>query len=346
MNRSSFFLIIFSLWFLGACAQTASIRQEAHQLSLEGESYMVNGKYKEAEAAFTRALQLDEKSIRIETQLAKAKFFQKDYDGAMVLIQPLLEKKGVSLDAIQLYGNCLDELGKDYEALETYRRGLLHHPGSGVLYMEMGILEFSRHRDSTALMYWEKGILAQPTFAPNYYFASKACLGIQDYAWAAFYAEAFINLERIGDRVREMSKVVYQAISDARSYDYAGVFHWKFEGKSNPSPLHQLLDAAFTSALPDTAWKPDIPTLSASRRFAAFYLPSKLPGNSASELFAWQQTIAAQGHFEAYNYWLLYDASPDEFFAWYEQNKARYDQFESWFLRNPFQKTLRKPIAR
>ena len=106
------------------------------------------------------------------------------------------------------------------------------------------------------------------------------------------------------------------------------------------------MNDAFTSALPDTAWVPDIPTLSASRRFAAFYIPNKLPNNPAEGLFTLLQAIAAQGHFDAYNYWLFYDACPEEFFTWYDAHKTQYEAFESWFLRNPLQKTLRKPIVR
>lgn len=341
------FLLLFWLGGLAALpAQTAALRAEACQLAEEGESLMRDSRYRDAVQRFTRAVALDGKSRPLQLQLARAHFFDQNYKACMGICQPLMQHKKPSMEAFQLYGNCQQEMGKDYEALATYQNGLQHFPKSGLLYMEMGILEFARQRDSVALIHWEDGIRVEPTFSPNYYLAAKSQYQRGDFAWAFLYAETFINLDRTGERVRDMSKLLYQAFIQARHYDYQGEFHWRFSKAMLPSPLHVLLEASFQSSHPDTAWTPDIATLGEGRRFAAFYLQSRLPDNGAAPLFKWQQRIAAQGHFEAYNYWLLYDARPDDFMLWYETHKTEYEAFEAWFMRMPFQKYLKKPVLR
>lgn len=330
-------------------AQTAALRAEARALSAEGETLMREGRYRDAVQRLTRAVALDEKNRPMQLQLARAHFFDQNYKACMTICKPYMQRKRPSLEAFQLFGNCQQELGRDYEALATYSQGLARFPGEGVLYMEMGILELARRRDSVALQHWEAGIRVQPTFAANYYLAAQAQFRRGDFAWAFLYAETYINLNRSGERVRDMSKLIYQAFLSARAYDYQGEFHWRFAAATQPSmvtPLHEQLAASFQSTHPDTAWTPDIATLGEARRFAAFYLQSRLPDTGAAPLLRWLQLIAGQGHFEAYNYWLLYDARPDDFMAWYELNKVKYEAFEAWFLRTPFQKYLKSPVVR
>jgi tetratricopeptide (TPR) repeat protein len=342
-------LLIWTALALRLPAQSAALRAEARQLSEEAETLLRDGRPRDAVQKFTRAAALDPKNTPLRLQLARAHYFDQNYKASMKISGPLMQLKKPSMEAFQLYGNCQQELGKDYDALLTYREGLSRFPRAGALYMEMGILEFARQRDSVALAYWEAGIRAQPAFSANYYLAAKAQFQRGDLAWAFLYAETFINLDRTGDRVREMSILLYQAFLNARDYDYQGEFHWRFVPEERPEwhfPLHTLLAESFQSTHPDTAWTPDIATLGEARRFAAFFVQSRLPDNPAAALLKWQQRIAAQGHFEAYNYWLFYDARPEDFMLWYDTNKAAYEAFEAWFLRMPFPKHLKRPVVR
>ena len=220
--------------------------------------------------------------------------------------------------------------------------------------MEMGIVESGRKRDAEALKYWEQGIVAQPTFASNYYFAAQNLLNLGDLAWAAVYAEVFINIERTGERVREMSKLLMEAHERARLFDYSRAFQWHFyqvkdsaSGMLLPPPSYpHLLDSAFGSEFIDTARTLSIQRLTEVRRFACQWIPQQLQGDPAAHLLQWQQTLAREGHLEAYHYWMLYDARQDEFMHWYEKNKARYEAFEGWFLRNTLYRHIKSPIVR
>lgn len=337
-----------------AVSQTAGAENEAWQLAQEGRNLIASGDFSAAAEKFSRATKLSPDKPDYQLGLAHALFFLKDYPGAMRLCQPLMVGKAAEGEAFQVYGNCLDAQGKSYEALETYRKGLKRFPDAGMLYMEMGIVEYGRHRDTEALRHWERGILAQPTFPSNYYFAAQRLIEQGDYAWAANYAELFINLERTGDRVREMSKLLMAAHERARHFDYVQAFQWRFfqtkdtaTGLPLPSPLYQqLLDAAFASELTDTMSKLSIAQLAESRRFVCHWLPKQLPDNPAAGLMEWQQLITQMGHMEAYHYWMLYDARPEEFMSWYAANKALYERFEGWYLRNTFHRHIKRGLVR
>lgn len=337
-----------------ALGQPSGAANEAWQLAQEAQQAIGEGKFQDAAEKYSHAHQLVPQNADYTLGLAHAKFFLKDYAAAMSLCQPLMEGKAAKAEAFQVVGNCLDAQGKPYEALETYRAGLKRFPQAGVLYMEMGIVESGRKRDAEALDYWERGIVAQPTFASNYYFAAQNLLAQGDLGWAANYAEVFINVERTGERVREMSKLLMAAHERARVFDYDRAFQWHFfqmrdsvSGKLlPPPPYHHLLDSAFGSEFMDTARTLGIRRLAEVRRFACHWIPQQLGTDPAMNLLHWQQLVAQQGHSEAYHYWMLYDARPDEFLAWYERNKAGYEAFEGWFLRNTLYRHVKSPVVR
>jgi Tfp pilus assembly protein PilF len=337
-----------------AFSQPTGAEKEAWQLAQEARERIVTGDFRVAAEKYSRAFKLCPNNLDYQIGLAHARYFLKEYTAAMELSQPLMMGRKARAEAFQVYGNCQDAQGQSYEALETYRKGLKRFPNAGMLYMEMGIVEFGRKRDAQALQYWEQGIVAQPTYPSNYYFAAKRLFEQGDYAWAANYAELFINLERIGDRVREMSKLFMQAHERARHFDYEKAFRWHFfqvkdtaTGLPLPAPrYHLLLDSSFTSEFTDTATKISIANLLDIRRFVCHWLPQQLPDNPARGLLDWQQLIVQAGHLEAYHYWLLYDARQEEFLAWFEENQPRYEAFEGWFLRNTFHRHVKRAVVR
>lgn len=350
------FILLLSLHVAAsvAFAQPVGAETEARQLAIEARESIAAGEFRSAADKYARAYKLCPKNIDYQMGLAHARYFLQDYPAAMDLCRAAMAGKRAPVEAYQVYGNCQDAQGQSYEALETYRQGLAHFPKSGLLYMEMGILEFARHRDAEALQYWEQGIRVQPGFASNYYFAAQRLLELGDFAWAANYAELLINLQGKGDRVREMSSLLMVAHERARHFDFEKAFKWRFyqvidtaTGLPGNSPAyHRLLDEAFSSEFTDTTTAISIAKLAESRRFVCQWLPRQLPGHPMQGLLKWQQAIAKAGHMEAYHYWLLYDARPDEFLTWFEANEAKYAAFEGWFSDNSIQRHLKRAVVR
>ncbi len=337
-----------------AHAQPEGAKTEAWKLSQEGHELISQGEFEKAVQKFTYAHNLVPDNRDYQLGLANAWFFVRAYDKAQDLCRPLMVGRKACPEAFQVFGNCQDAQGQSYEALETYRKGLLRFPNAGVLFVEMGIVEAGRDRWDEALGYWEQGIAAQPTLPSNYYFAAKRLHDIGDYAWAAVYAELFINLERTGERVRDMSKLLMASYEKARRYDYEKAFKWQFFQVQAPSgqaalpypATDSLLDQAFSSQFIDTTATISIRSLIEIRRFVCLLLPTQAPHDPAVGLWEWQQLLGQMDHFEAYHYWLLYDARNEEFMAWFEANGDQYDAFEGWFARNTFHTHIKRPVLR
>lgn len=335
-------------------AQPEGAKTEAWQLAQEGHTLISQGDFEKAVQKFSFAHKLVPDNADFQLGLAEAWFFTKDYDRAMDLCRPLMAGRKARVQAFQIYGNCQDGKGQTYEALETYRKGLNRFPNGGVLYMEMGLVEAARGELDVALSYWEQGMAAQPTLPSNYYFAAERLFAMGDYAWAANYAELFINLERTGERVRDMSRLLMACYEKARVYDYQKAFQWRFfQGTTLnagiPSaypPLAKALDDAFASEFTDTTATISIANLLILRRFVCHLLPSQLPQDQSIGLWEWQQLLAQNGHLEAYTYWMLFDARQDEFLDWFKTHQGEYEAFEGWFLRNTFHRHIKKPVLR
>jgi tetratricopeptide (TPR) repeat protein len=339
---------------LYAFAQPEGAKNEAWQLATEGHELIAQGEFDKAVQKFSYAHKLVPDNIDIQLGLANAWFFAKEYTKAMQLCKPLFSGKKARPEAYQVYGNCQDAQGQSYEAFETYRNGLKRFPNAGVLHVEMGIVEAARDHRAEALAYWEQGIAVQPTLPASYYFAAQALFEAGDYAWAITYAELFINLARTGERVREMSRLLMRCYERARQYDYQKAFQWRFYQVAAPADaaalatprVDSLLDAAFASEFTDTAATISIATLAEIRRFVCHMLPTQAPDDPMAGLWQWQQRIVKEGHFEAYTYWMLYDARQEEFLKWFETHRPEYEAFEGWFILNTFYRHIKHPILR
>ena len=56
-------------------------------------------------------------------------------------------------------------------------------------------------------------------------------------------------------------------------------------------------------------------------------------------LFDYQKKIEEEGHFEAYNYWLLMKGNEREFDTWLEENETKWSEFIKWYKENPIEIT-------
>jgi tetratricopeptide (TPR) repeat protein len=341
LRRFSTYLIALFLSLHMAWAQEAS--RPCDDFGKAGAEALANGDATTAIQKYSQASKLCPEEVQFRIALGRAWLLHGDATKARGMVKPYLSEKQPVAEAFQLAGNCLESEGKNYEALEMYRSGLKHFPKSGLLHAEMGILEAGRGRLLAALSHWEEGIALEPNYPSNYYFAAKALHALGDQAWAINYAEAYIVLVRREGKVREMSQLIWDAYLAARYFDYEEAFKWNFlqAGDSLVSTekdkrYHARLSEAFSSELPDTSMRLSIGLLSSTRLFASSLLRSQERKGAVSPIFEWHHLVQAAGHWEAYNHFLLYDAAPEEFMAWYKESEAAFTEFEDWFYLHAF----------
>jgi tetratricopeptide (TPR) repeat protein len=295
-----------------------------------------------------QAHNLDPKNIIYPYEIACAQYIKHDYKAAIKKLKKILNHSDVIDKVYQLLGNCYDIIGKSHDAIDVYNLGLEKFPKSGCLYLGLGINELNKKNHEKALSFFEKGIYVEPNFASNYYFASKIYFRTSNKLYGLIYGEIFMNIERIGLRVEEISELLYViyknciTISDSIiSVDFnKNILYgepYLFNDTIKNITFNMTCKSLMLSSIGNIK-KIDMNALDQIRfDFLKKYLSQEIYMKYPNFLYAYQYEIAAYDHFEAYNHWLLKKGSQNEFGNWYEKNKIKWDKFVEWFLQNPIE---------
>lgn len=345
---------LFCSCFLMLYSQPASNSKfQASYLSEEAEDHITNGEYDAALKKLEKAKSLDAKNGTLDLRIAQVYCMKDDFKSALVISGKLLKGKNASPYAWQVYGTSLDMLGNVEEARAAFREGLDKYPSSGVLYMEMGILEYGEHNDSAAISWWEQGIRENYTFPSNYYWAAKVHAEQGEYLWALLYAELYMNLDRVvSPRTKEMSRLMLEAYLKSYRISGFGQPYFDFTGRGEsgigiaPQNLEEAIECAYTFALNDTLRDlqvehlPHVRSAFTQQWFHNYDSKWKFP------LAPWLHEARQSGNEVPYAWWLLYDSAPDAFMAWYEKAEMVYDLFEIWFIMEPITLHYTQPLVR
>lgn len=330
-----------------AYAQTKEQIDLARDLAKEGLEYAEAGQFEEALKQFRYAQRLTPDDIKLTILIGQTLFRQELYEEVVIEILPLIETKNANDRCYQLIGNAFDMMGRPDDAVKMYKKGLFRFERSPVLYMELGILEYARGRDSIAREWWEKGIEMDPTAAANYYWAAKAYSRSRQPIRAIIYSEIYINMDRASERTREMSRLLYSTLMNCISVDSNGAptFEFSKDVSHNYSLLNQkkarkmTFEEAYTFCWYLAFLEPvdslDLHSLMAKREKFARIWDQTFGKKRKVQMFEWQRYLAGQGYFEPYHYWLFYDGDPAAYKTWYDQNKDVYLDFNAWFRNHP-----------
>lgn len=276
---------------------------------------------------------------------------EKDFDKSIKTGKKLKKKKYRTDKGFQLLGNCYSYNGDVKKAVKTYEKGMKHFPNSGRLQLERGNIELHRENYDLALSYYETGIEVDPAFSSNYYWASKLYMSSEREYWGLIYGELFLNLERSGDRHKDVSEVMFKIYEDNMDFSNQDTPSVSFVSNqinisissANVEEFGEKLDRALNNfgrkhyqpvmALA-VAGETQFELMSLSRirdRFADIYTSGDHPD---LVLFDFQKKLSDKGYFEAYNYWLFADADEPSFAVWTSQNPDLYREFVNWFEEN------------
>lgn len=271
-------------------------------------------------------------------EIALAKSYNKDYDGAIKKLIEIKDYKEIRDHYYQLLGNNYDYTGDSAMAMKTYDEGLKKFPKSGRLYLEKGIMNESS-KPFEAIKIYERGIEVEPMYPSNYYRAAKIYLKTNDRLSGLIYGEIFMNLERTTSRTKEMSELLYNG------YKKSLIFTSKTESKTEFCPA--VIDAAVfdkNKELPlcmNFAYSYLIAMMKHSefsydnliqirQDFLKEYQMLKIK-NAPNVLLNYFKKMDDNKVFNAYNYYLFQVANKDAFTEWQTKNKAEYDRFEDWY---------------
>jgi tetratricopeptide (TPR) repeat protein len=348
-------IIIASALLLFAAAGHAQKKQDkdkAREYGYEAVKLLDNAQYEEAIELLEQASKLDGEDPVYSYEIAYAYYAQKQYRKTAEILESIIDHKKANDQYFQLLGNAYDNMKKPDMALATYGKGLARFPQSGKLYLESGIVEYSRKNYNAAIEQWEKGVQADPKFSSNYYWIAKVFSMSDEKVWTILYGEIFMNLERGSKRTEEISKLLYEAYKasiDIRSATEGSTHFSKNMSMSVPAPGEELkipfemhFDIAMSLGtsmnLIGNKKEVNIDFLSDLRKgFLSAWFQKDLPKNYPNVLLDYQQKLAGKGHLEAYTYWLMMKGNEAEFNKWKadKDNSAKYDAFIAWYKDNP-----------
>ena len=294
MSKSLRFFFSFCL----SCFFTSSFAQDAAQLHETARAFMRQSDYANAILVLNRAILLDPKNIEIAKDLGLNYYFAKDYNKALVIYKPILERDDADDQCFQIAGDIYLALDLTKECDKVYRKGLKKFPESGALYNELGELLWGE-KDYSAIKQWEKGIEMDPGFSRNYYNASKYYYFTPDKVWSILYGEIFLNIEPMSADAPEMKTIILEGYKKL----FAEADLEKNIAEKNSFVMAFIHTMNKQSALAAGGIDAESLTMIRTRFILDWY--NDYGNQFPCRLFDQQRQLLQEGMFDAYNQWIF-----------------------------------------
>lgn len=289
-----FFLVISLFTALAGYAQEGE-----QSLQETARSFMRSGDFDNAIVVLNRALQSDKNNLSLQKDLALAYYYKRDYSKALETIKPLLDDEDVDVVSYQIGGNIYKAMEEVKEADKMYKKALKRFPNSGALYSEYGELLWAK-KDYTSILFWEKGIKEDPSFAGNYYNAALFYFYTKDKVWGLIYGEIFVNMESLTERSAAMKQLLLEGYKEKLFADADVQKNDKNKSEFAKAFLETMNKQ---SSVANRGITTEVLTMIRTRFILDWYktYAAKFP----FKLFDYQQQLLREGMFDAYNQWLF-----------------------------------------
>lgn len=305
-------------------------------------------KYAEAARLLEELRERHPKHSFILHELALTYRMMGQHDKAVDVLMPY--SGGLPPNTLSSLGSALDDAGRPKEAFNVLLWGIAKHPDSGLLYSDLGVV-LLRHGDAAqGMRSFHEGMRAEPSWPSNYMNSAKVNAGVQELALALMEGEMFRVLEpgspRSEDMAILMGKVYRQAVTiqkDKKTGRMLAITSFTKHSEMMPDgslTLELSFESGFSEPLAFAHQKGlSLKTLHEAR--VAFVEQWLDPAEKASEqirktpLFRLHRALLDGGHFEAYNYWLLAPAFPQEAETWIKGHVPQMEAFARFMAKFP-----------
>ncbi len=331
--RNSFITALFFLLpsFLFAQKEIEDIIREGIQLHDAG-------KYQEAIVQYEKALAIDEKNPMALFEIGYAYYALKDYDSAIKYSDKVIKiNNGNLVEAFNLKGNTLDDIGKSDKAIKVYEQGLKQFPDNYLLHFNLALSHYRlSHLEET-----EKGFINTIEIKSSHT-SSHYYLGILNYerdkripSLLSLYF--FLLLEPTGERAKNALKVLnVQMNSGAKETGEKDISVNlslnQLDGEFSTAEMMLSLSAA-TNINEKKEGKTEEELFFNSTEGLISILKESSEGKSG---FYWDFyvgffiKIKDAGHLETFCYYVS-QSKGEKIDKWLEANKDKLDAFNKWF---------------
>lgn len=307
---------------MGVCLllSFSALAQDVKQLQANARTFMTQGDYANAILILNRALKQDPKNLDVAKELGLNYYFSKEYDKALEIYKPLLDRDDADDQCFQVAGDIYlaQEQPKDCE--KVYRKGLKRFPNSGPLYNELGELLWGM-KDYSAIKYWEKGIETDPGYSRNYFNACRYYYFTTDRVWSLLYGEIFINIEPQSRDAAEVKTLLLEGYKKL----FANVNLEKDNNSNNGFVTAFLETMNKQSNIAAMGINTESLTMIRTRFILEWY--ASYAKQYPFRLFELQQQLLQEGMFDAYNQWIFTSAQNLPVYQnWTSAHAAEYNE--------------------
>ncbi|MGN6569489.1 MAG: tetratricopeptide repeat protein [Flavipsychrobacter sp.] len=339
-----------------ALAQSSSDKATAKSTAEQAIKKVDKGDIDDGILMLKQSAKLDPDNYDYPYEIAYAYYQVKDYNNALVYAKQVIAYPNTSDLCYELLGNIFDDMKDSINSVKAYEAGLKKYPMSGRLYLELGVHYALMEQYQKAMNNYEKGIEVAPEFPSNYYRAAQLfLLYTNEQVWGMLYGELFMNLERSGDRNRNMSKLLFETYKNQITKENDTSIHISFTKQGNiievdPKDLkHNRIKFPFSSTVYEMLLIPPAAVVMTGKtldlegmctirnEFIKAYYEKDYIKEYPIVLFDYQNKVKKAGHFDAYNHWLLASGDMNAFEKWKDKNNTEWDAFVKWYNNNPIQ---------
>ncbi len=317
-----------SLITISFCA-TAQSGAELYEV---GKKFLVQGDMDNAVLVLKKAVQAEPTNGIYLQDLASAYLYREEYKQAQIIVDELVKLPSAQPYAFYLAYN-ISMAQNDLKTAEKHiKKGLDVYDNSGLLYHAYGDILTAKGDASGALAQFELGIKREPSYAGNYYDASKIYYYLNDLnakIWAIHYGEMFINMESATTRSLEMKEVLVNSYKILAAEE-------KFGKKGSKNDFEEMYMQQFLAAKKFLATGVTTENL---MTFRAIFLHNWFASSTtiSNSLYDRMQQLLKEGHFEEYNYWLFEPIQNlSAYDNWMKINQDKFTSFMSYHNNKVF----------
>lgn len=292
-------------------------------------------------------------------ELGLAYYMKENYDKATKLYKKLCEHPSADGQTYQMYGNSLEKLGKEKEAIKAYDKGIKKFPDFGLLYVERGMMELPKDYDK-AIHYFEQGIYNDPTEYINYYRAAQIYLASSESAYGTVYAEIMLHLNPTEIRATEICKSLFDCFNSniTKEGDEINITFSKnltVTALENGAkvPFGLMFKLFISKAIPVIITEPMPLNLKSFHKLRDSFLNSMYDTETGNFgelmnncLYNYLRKVQEAGFLEAYDMTIFHYANPEESNAWIQENIEQTEKFIEWYKKNPLELTKENVFVR
>lgn len=273
----------------------------------------------------------------------------RQYKAALPLLLRIENSSEVTDRYYQILGSLYDLMGDPGKGIDTFMKGLQRFPDSGRLHVELGMMYQKENQVMKALETYEKGILAEPMFPSNYFYAGLILLGSSEPVWGLMYGETFINLEPDTQRSEVMRKEMYGAlysnisVEDSElkvslTHQSIGFDHASMSMVASYPVVYDLcMKMAGKEIEMDETGSISISMLARLRDRQLHHGKRYFRPDRQDPLYHYLLKVRDAGFLEDYCMFIFRGGAPFEYNEWFDANRDRYLGFLRWKESNDLQ---------